>query len=369
MSSLSHPSQLTVVVHPWANNAYQPLLYAAVQEAEPSIRLRKINWRSKGFVGLVPRLLFYRAAGASVFHLHWPVFTPPVRRRVSRVLALYYSLFVVWLIGVVRFRFVWTMHNRSPHERQTADDERVTRAIIVRCHAIVVHSAVTASALRPLIRPATLLLNAPQGPYPTHASSEEPELIRQRHGIASRAIVFLFYGMIREYKGIPELVEAFEALPLELDVHLIIAGDCRDPDLNSAIEAAARHSARITYLRGYLPEADLANYIRAADYVCLPFREVTSSSSAIVALCYLRPIIAPLVGDLASLPRGCGVLYDPTRPDALRQALSEAAIAGPPSEDRIKSIVTFIQGCSWVPLAAATITAYVGIPENRGGVA
>jgi glycosyltransferase involved in cell wall biosynthesis len=185
------------------------------------------------------------------------------------------------------------------------------------------------------------------------------------HRVAPDAVLFVFCGLIREYKGIPDLLEAFYALPTHLPAHLIIAGECNGSSLHGLILGAAGSDPRVTYLPGYLTDADLSSYLRAADYVCLPFRRLTTSSSVMLALSHGRPVIAPLLGDLVHLPVVCGYLYDPGSPDNLRKALFAAAEAGPPERSRTEAIASFMAGASWAPVARATIAAYGRDPGER----
>ncbi len=54
--------------------------------------------------------------------------------------------------------------------------------------------------------------------------------VRASLGIEPGAFVFLFFGLIRRYKGIEELLSAFSRLN-EDDVVLLVAGRCDDPEL------------------------------------------------------------------------------------------------------------------------------------------
>jgi glycosyltransferase involved in cell wall biosynthesis len=265
---------------------------------------------------------------------------------------------MIWLIKLLRYRLVWTMHNRLPHEPQTADDVRVTRTILAKSDAVIVHSPAAAADIASQLKQTTLILTGAQGPYPTMPAIHTPAEIRHEHAIPSDAVLFLFCGWIREYKGIPELLAAFRELDEHPPVHLIVAGECDNPTLQAAILQEAESAQRLTYLPGYLPDPELASYLLAADYVCLPFRRLTTSSSAMLALSYLRPVIAPMLGDLVDLPPACGYFYDPEASAGLFEALVAAANAGPPQDCRTGAIASFIRGSSWAQLAEVTLTAY-----------
>jgi beta-1,4-mannosyltransferase len=65
-------------------------------------------------------------------------------------------------------------------------------------------------------------------------------------------------------------------------------------------------------------------FLRAADAVVLPYRDVLTSGSAILAMTFGLPVVAPRIGCLPEALDGCSILYDPDRPPGLRAALDEA---------------------------------------------
>ena len=69
--------------------------------------------------------------------------------------------------------------------------------------------------------------------------------------------------------------------------------------------------------------------LAAADVVVLPFRRVSTSGSALLALCHGRPLIVPDLPGLADLPGQAVLRYDGSRP-GLAAALTRLADAHPP---------------------------------------
>ena len=71
-------------------------------------------------------------------------------------------------------------------------------------------------------------------------------------------------------------------------------------------------------------------YLRAADAVVLPYKDVLTSGSAILAMTFGQPVIAPAIG---CLPESLGaegtILYDPSTPDGLERALRGRDDDGP----------------------------------------
>jgi len=148
---------------------------------------------------------------------------------------------------------------------------------------------------------------------------------RARLGLDADARVFLCFGQVRAYKGIPELLAAFRALRRS-DVRLVIAGKPVDRAVADMVAAAAARDSRIVAHLAHVDDAEVQHYFEAADWVVLPYRDVLTSGSALLALSFERPVVAPRRGCLAELERSDGVLgYEPDAPNALALALAEAA--------------------------------------------
>ena len=108
-----------------------------------------------------------------------------------------------------------------------------------------------------------------------------------------------------------------------------------------------------------LPEEELSRTLRAADAVVLPFRDILTSGSAILALSHGRPVIAPAMGCLPeTLPGDATILYDPDARDGLRDALRTAARADLRTMgERGRA---WADSMDWGPIAAETAKLYRG---------
>lgn len=180
---------------------------------------------------------------------------------------------------------------------------------------------------------------------------------RARLDLPARERVFLFFGALRPGKGVGALVDAFAALPAD-DARLVIAGEPHLPD--SELERLRARAARDPRLRlelRYIADDDVGVFIAATDVVVLPFAEVLTSASAILAMSFGRPVVAPALGCLPELlADDAGVLYDPAAPDgllaALRRCLTEDLSAiGAAGFERVRSR-------TWQAAAAQTIAVY-----------
>lgn len=341
------------------NNPYQRLLAAGLAgEGVRSIRGRP--GRRQPFPILRAWL---RGGRPPVLHLHWTHeylkgSTGPTRIDRWRFLA---QLRLLKRLGV---RIVWTMHNLGGHEgSRHASEMAVHRELVgladaVICHcgaareaAIAAYGLGTAEAAKLRVVPHGSYVGA----YPDAIAGADA---RARLGLPAQGPVLLFLGAVRGYKGTDDLVAAFGAVE-DPSARLLIAGKPRGTGIEARLAAAAAADRRIVLALRYVADEELQVWLRAADAVVLPFREILTSGSAILALSFGRPVVAPALGCLPeTVPQAAGVLYDPDAPGALAGALrrvldGDLAAMGAAARARADEL-------DWGQIAATTAALYRG---------
>jgi glycosyltransferase involved in cell wall biosynthesis len=120
----------------------------------------------------------------------------------------------------------------------------------------------------------------------------------------------LFFGLIRDYKGLDVLLEALPRIP---DAKLIVAGDPLDP---------VRRTPGVDWRLGFVPEAEVPRLMAEAAVVVLPYRQLDSSGVLATAIGYRRPVVVSDVGSLGETVRefGAGEVVAPGDPKALAEA-------------------------------------------------
>jgi glycosyltransferase involved in cell wall biosynthesis len=163
-----------------------------------------------------------------------------------------------------------------------------------------------------------------------------------------RGPVVLAFGLVRPYKGTDVLIEAFGKLS---GAELWVVGMPRI-SLDSLREQASRVPGTVRFVDRFIPDPEIPAYMRRADLVVLPYREVEQSGVLYTALAFGKPIVLSAVGGFPEVAeQGAARLVPPVEPAALAEALGElldspaerarlaegarAAAAGPYSWDRI----------------------------------
>lgn len=313
---------------------------------------------------------WWRARRPPVVHLHW---THPylgrratgrhARWRRARAAMFVGQLMALRLVGV---RIVWTMHNLGIHEERPDEPLNVTihqrlvrnaGAVIAHCEAAV-RSAVETYQLSDA--EAAKLTVIPHGNYvDVYGPPVEKAAARTQLGVPEDVRLFVFIGGVRAYKGITELIAAIRALPADSNARLIVAGRAFDRAEEKVVREAAGDDERISLRLEFIPDEDLPVLLGAADAVALPFRDILTSGSAILAMSYGRPVIAPSLGCLPeTLPADGNLLYDPDDEGGLRWALWRALTAdldalGERNLERAREL-------DWGPIAASTARLYRG---------
>jgi len=275
------------------------------------------------------------------------------------------------LLKAAGTRIVWTVHNLQSHEAEgeDANDAAAHRAIIERADAIIFHCEYARDALveryRPVAPAQARMHVLPHGSYVLQYDVDADRLAARRAlGLPDDGTVFAFVGSIRGYKNVGELLDAFMGLEeLQPDDRLLISGKPLPRKLGRQLEKLAAEDRRIVLQLDRLSEEELSRTLRAADAVVLPFRDILTSGSAILALSHGRPVIAPARGCLpGTLPTEATFLYDPDADGALAGAMRRALGADLAAMGRRAR--AYAETIHWGPIAERTAALYRGAASS-----
>ncbi|HEV2029138.1 MAG TPA: glycosyltransferase [Candidatus Dormibacteraeota bacterium] len=167
----------------------------------------------------------------------------------------------------------------------------------------------------------------PVGPFDHHVSKEPAEGSASVVRVAPPDTVnLLYFGIIRPFKGLEDLIEAFETLDDEAVKHywLTVVGETWEGwDEPIRRIASSRHRARITLVNRFVDDGEVTAHFAGADAVVLPYRRSSASGPAHIAMSNGLPLVITAVGGLpaAVADYGGAILVPPRDPAALRDAL------------------------------------------------
>ena len=274
------------------------------------------------------RWLLRNLWGIDYLHLHWPSFFYRNASQAKSVVRFGKLCLLLALARSYGVSIVWTAHNLYPHDKNSWPLlDRLSRQLITRMAAqIFVHGPAAARLVGSKF-PATRgkLAVIWHGHwidyYPRGCTKREARLKLE---VPVDAYVYVFVGACKEYKNLHELIPTFQSM--EGTAWLVIAGRFQSEEYQHQIERlVAQKSAKIRFFREYIPDVELQYYLAAADIVVLPYAEILTSGSAMLALSFGRPVIAPRRGFLEDvIVSKVGLLYDPSDPQRLATAMKEA---------------------------------------------
>ncbi|MDD2665871.1 MAG: glycosyltransferase [Methanocellales archaeon] len=113
--------------------------------------------------------------------------------------------------------------------------------------------------------------------------------------------VILHFGLIRKYKGIPYLIDAFERMPEDVaeQSRLLIIGELWEggEEVVQRVETSKLRD-KIILIPKYVSDDDIPLYFSAADVIVFPYLRASQSGAAHIAMCFKKPIITSAVGGL-----------------------------------------------------------------------
>ena len=221
-------------------------------------------------------------------------------------------------------RVLLTVHNVLPHENRLFDRWLTQWAFRFSDRLLVHAEKLRDEAVEQFNEPPDKIAVLPHGICADGAISIGKEMARARLGIRER-YVLLFFGYVRPYKGLQDLIEAAEIVAERFDVALVIAGEFFS-GLTECQEALAKKGllAR-TYLHArYIETEEVQNFFGAADLLVQPYIKF-SGQSGVTQTAYLHslPVVATDVGGLPELVKQgeTGLIVRPQDPKGLAAAI------------------------------------------------
>jgi len=278
---------------------------------------------------------FHANSRGHFLNLHGGQQNASLARRISRILAFYARLFryavsarpkifhilwnnklqlldrtlVMFLYKVAGKKVVFTAHNVNAGRRD-AKDSWLNR-ITLRCqYKLSDHLFVHTKKMRDELVAQFGVKKDKISVIPYGINNAVPftglsgEQAREELGLGKNEKVILYFGAIKQYKGLEYLVAAFQQIAAEQDYRLIIAGERKkgyEEYWRSIQQSIEGHSSQEKILRKieFIPDEKTEIYFKAADVAVLSYTEIFQSGILFMAFAYGLPVIATDVGSFA----------------------------------------------------------------------
>lgn len=263
-----------------------------------------------------------------ILHIHW---THPFLLADSAWKSIIKSLTFIPEIKMLRLRgikIVWTVHNLASHERSFGTLEIFFNRILAKfASKLIVHgdNAAKDVGIEYRVTNTNRIEVIPHGNYiDVYENKIKKAQARQKLGLDEHSVVFLYFGFIRPYKGITELIKAFSKENSETS-QLLIAGKPMDLVFSEKLDLDCKKRKNIITHFKYIPDSEIQVYMNASDFVVLPFQNILTSGSVMLALSFGKPIIAPAIGPIPELlDETNNILYNPVEKNSLSNSIKTA---------------------------------------------
>ena len=213
-------------------------------------------------------------------------------------------------------RIICIADNIIPHEKRIGD-KAFTRYFLKPVDAFITMSDKVLSDLRLFTSKKALLVPHPL--YDNFGEKISKEEARQKLNLKNGELIMLFFGFIRQYKGLDILLEAMKEIKdttiNNQQIKLLVAGEFYE-DRKAYDELIERYGIKDQLIlhTEFIPDNDVKNYLCAADLVVQPYRRATQSGVTPLAYHFEVPMIVTNVGGLPAMvpDNKAGLVAEPT---------------------------------------------------------
>ncbi len=342
-------------------NEYQNLLLQGLKEIGFDVGYG----RRKVYFSVIDISLLLSAIGkdkCDVVHLHWlHPFLLHKKQRYTIVRSLFFVLELLFL-KILGVKIVWTVHNLKNHDNKFVVLEKFfSRIIAILSDALIAHCEISRDQIVQFFQiNKNKVFVVPHGNYiNVYRDILTRQQARERFNLKDTDIVFLCLGAIRPYKGIDDLVKSFQKID-DSSLKLIIAGRLFNQEHGDELKNLVADNKNILMKLQFIENDEIEIYMKAADVMVLPYRDIVNSGSVILGMSYGKVIIAPRMGCIPEIMgNGGDLLYDPTDKDALFSTMKLALKSKNKFADMGETNLKLAEKMDWKEIAASTGRIYV----------
>lgn len=255
------------------------------------------------------------------------------------------------------------LDNVIPHEKRFFDT-KLTKFFLNQYHGFIVMSDTVKDDLLRLKPEAKFEMN--EHPAYTHFGEKvSKEEARKALDVPEDKKILLFFGFIRDYKGLDRLIKAVKLLGDEY--YLIIAGECYGEfDEYAKMITRLDLNDRVGIFNRYISDEEVGNFFGAADVCVLPYRSGTQSGIIGISYNFDLPVIATRVGSLPQMiePYESGMVIESAEPEVIKAGVLEY-FESDKKEKMIDSIAEYKKKHSWTAIAESVEKIYEHFSEER----
>lgn len=259
--------------------------------------------------GLPPQGLNIHSTISSVNPLSWfSTSREIIDEKPDLVIIRYWLPFMAPALGTIAarlrkkgIRVIAITDNVIPHEKR-AGDKQLTNYFVKRCDGFVAMSASVLNDLSQFTN-STKKVFLPHPVYNIFGEKVSKAEAREKLGLSAGDKIILFFGFIRNYKGLDLLIDAMSNERMrKQQIKLVIAGEFYEDETGYLRKIASVDAGRNFILKNsYIAKEEVKYYFCAADMVVQPYRSATQSGITQIAYHFDRPMLVTNVGGLSEI--------------------------------------------------------------------
>ncbi len=224
-------------------------------------------------------------------------------------------------------RVVSVLHNVIPHEPKPWDKIFVRYFLRSADGFVALSDSVGNDCLALLGKGANKPVRVSPHPiYDNYGEAVEKQAARRQLGLPEEGTILLFFGFIRDYKGLDLLLRAHADKRLQNpNTHLVVAGEFYgNSEKYYALEKELGLSQPVIWRTAFIPDEQVRLYFSAADLIVQPYKTATQSGVTQIAYHFRKPMLVTNVGGLAEIvPNGKVGYVTEVNPQSIADALAD----------------------------------------------
>lgn len=196
-------------------------------------------------------------------------------------------------------KIISIVHNMTPHERRLGD-RFFSKLFIQQCDAFIALSKSVLTDINSFnsTKPKSL---SPHPVYDNFGKEISKEEALKNLSLDPNFSYILFFGLIRDYKGLDLLLKALPTLKNQ-NVKLIIAGEYySNKEYYQSIIKQNNLENKVIEINQFIPNDEVKNYFCVCDLVVQPYKSATQSGVTQIAYHFNKPMIVTNVGGLKEM--------------------------------------------------------------------
>lgn len=250
---------------------------------------------------------------ADILHLHWIEYLIKSYNLLLTLSKFLGILIVLSFVKMVGRKIVITLHNIQPHERIYPFLEGLWFKLALEiADGVIVHNHYSYKILARIYGLSKKVCVIPHGNFiDYYPNIVTPREARRKLGIPEGSFVLLFFGALREYKGIDDLITVLRnILPRYNALFVVFAGRVQSEKLRTDLLKFFREFKEKCIVKmEYVPVEEVQIYMNAADIGILPYKEVTTSGAVLLFQSFGKTVIAPYLPQIKEVLGDSGIYY------------------------------------------------------------